>query len=153
MNELNSLFELNNTNNNINIFKIFIEIVLKYYHNNFNHYNTLNILLYKELMTFEKINFFDDTTETEGIYNELKEDLTEEEAEQIKEQEYSDKENYYIYTTTNRGLKLKERFKNLNNQNINVKDEDGVLIYSLKPESISFKSCKGGNVKIELDEI
>ena len=92
MNELNSLFELNNTNNNINIFKIFIEIVLKYYHNNFNHYNTLNILLYKELMTFEKINFFDDTTETEGIYNELKEDLTEEEAEQIKEQEYSDKE-------------------------------------------------------------
>jgi len=92
MNELNSLFELNNTNNNINIFKIFIEIILKYYHNNFNHYNTLNILLYKELMTFEKVNFFDDTTETEGIYNELKEDLTEEQAEEIKEQKYSDKE-------------------------------------------------------------
>ena len=59
---------------------------------NFNHYNTLNILLYKELMTFEKVNFFDDTTETEGIYNELKEDLTEEQAEEIKEQKYSDKE-------------------------------------------------------------
>ena len=67
--------------------------------------------------------------------------------------EYSDKDNYYIYTTSTRGLKLKERFKNLNNQNINVKDEDGELIYALKPENIVFKSCKGGNVKIELDEI
>ena len=67
--------------------------------------------------------------------------------------EYSDKDNYYIYCTANRGMILKEKFKNLHNQNINVKNDDGISIYSLKPESFSFKNIKGGSTKIELDII
>ena len=67
--------------------------------------------------------------------------------------EYSDKENFYIYTTTNRGLKLKERFKNLNGDNIIVRDNDGNEIFKIDTSTIGFKSIKSGNVKIDLNEI
>ena len=59
----------------------------------------------------------------------------------------------FIYTTTNRGLKLKERFKNLNGDNIIVRDDDGNEIFKIDTSTISFKSVKGGNVKIDLNEI
>jgi DNA mismatch repair protein MutS len=67
--------------------------------------------------------------------------------------EYTDKDNYYIYTTNTRGLKLKDKFKNLGNQNIIIKDDDSNVIYTLKPQSFSFKTIKGSACKIELNEI
>ena len=67
--------------------------------------------------------------------------------------EYTDKDNYYIYCTALRGLTLKEKFKNLAGHNINVKDNDGTIIYTLQPQSFTFKNIKGGSTKIELDII
>jgi DNA mismatch repair protein MutS len=67
--------------------------------------------------------------------------------------EYSDKDNWYIYTTKVRGLKLKERFNNLGDQNIIVKDEDNNIIYTINPNSVEFKKHNKNEMKIELDEI
>ena len=67
--------------------------------------------------------------------------------------EYTDKDNYYIYTSSNRGLKLKEKFQNLGDLNIIVKDDVGGILYTLKPQSISFTNIKGSACKIELNEI
>lgn len=67
--------------------------------------------------------------------------------------EYSDKDNWYIYTTKTRGLKLKERFNNLGDQNIIVKDEDNIVICTINPNSVEFKKHNKNEMKIELDEI
>ena len=67
--------------------------------------------------------------------------------------EYSDKDNWYIYTTKTRGLKLKEKFNNLGNQNIIIKDDDNNVIYTINPNSIEFKTHNKKDMKIELDEI
>jgi len=68
--------------------------------------------------------------------------------------EYSDKDNWYIYTTKTRGLKLKERFNNLGDNNIIVKDdEDNNVIFTINPNSVEFKKHNKNEMKIELDEI
>ena len=143
INDINNLFNWDNFNSkndnniierslfNINKFQEIDDIDLETYNN-------------KKKLDYicERLSKFIDTKQSNNNNNPLPVKI-----------EYTDKDNYYIYTTSTRGLKLKERFKNLNNKNINIKDEEGELLYSVKPESISFKSCKGGNVKIELDEI
>lgn len=67
--------------------------------------------------------------------------------------EYNDKHNWFIYTTKKRGLMLKERFKNLNNKSIIVKDDDENIIYEFKPSDFSFKTKDNNNTIIELNEI
>jgi len=129
---------------------------------NFNSVNNNNII---ERSLFKK-NLFDeiDDIDKEIFENKKKLDFVCERFSKFIDQksnttslpikiEYSDKENFYIYTTTNRGLKLKERFKNLNGDNIIVRDDNTNVLFTIDTSTISFKSVKGGNVKIDLNEI
>lgn len=90
--ELDLLFKNNNSNTNINIFKILIELILNHFNNNFNYYNTLDILMFKEVIYFDDISFFDDFENNQGLYDENNQDLTEEEQTIINEKKYSDEE-------------------------------------------------------------
>ena len=92
INNLNNIFYLNKANDNIVIFKIFVELLYNDYKYNVDSYQTLNILLYKKLMTFENISMYDDLSLTEGDYHELKDDLTEEELKEKEEKNYSHEE-------------------------------------------------------------
>ena len=91
-NILNNIFYLNKANDNIIIFKIFVELLYGDYKYNIDSYQTLNILLYKQLMTFENVSMYDDLSLTEGNYYELKDDLTEEQQKEKQEMNYSNEE-------------------------------------------------------------
>jgi len=92
INNLNNLFFLNKANDNIIIFKIFVELLYNDFKYNINSYQTLNVLLYKQLITFENTNMYDDLCLTEGSNNELKNELTEEEIKEEEEIKYSNEE-------------------------------------------------------------
>ena len=89
-NELNYLFNFNKKINNIYIFKMLLDIIIKEFKINFSaNKNDLNILLYNQILTFENISYYDDLENTQGIYNEIKEELTEDEQTILNDNNYS----------------------------------------------------------------
>tara|TARA_Y100000768_G_scaffold222738_1_gene167990 strand:+ start:7235 stop:11677 length:4443 start_codon:yes stop_codon:yes gene_type:complete len=91
INELNDLFEINNSNNNIIIFKYFINIISTFFYKNYIINNNKNMLLFQELLTFEKEHFYD-VIDTTGIYNELDIELDDNEKIKYEEEKYSREE-------------------------------------------------------------
>ena len=86
------MFKINSTNTNIIIFKIFFGIIINHFRNNYNLNTNLDILKYEKILNFEEANFYNDLNMTEGIYNDLKEELSEEQQNLKNEENYSNEE-------------------------------------------------------------
>ena len=91
INELNYLFEINNKNNNIIIFKYLVNLVHTFFYKNYILNNNKDMLLLQEIINFEKENLYD-IFDTKGIYNELDIELEGEDKIRQEEEEYSNKE-------------------------------------------------------------
>ena len=92
INELNLLFNINNKNNNIIIFKFFINLVHSFFYKNYLLEHNKDILLFQEIITFQNQNLYDIINTTNDVYNEFKEELDEKEQKKYDEAVYSNNE-------------------------------------------------------------
>ena len=65
----------------------------------------------------------------------------------------NDKIGYFLFCTKNRSKTLLNRFKNISDHCINVRDENGNIIYKLACDSFTFSTKDGSNVFVETPEI
>lgn len=90
INDLNNLFKINKQNDNIYIFKLFIEILVDHIKLSNEYNKNLDLLFYKKILTFDYLNLFNYDLNNNDI--EIADDITEEEMNIIKENKYTDEE-------------------------------------------------------------
>ena len=65
----------------------------------------------------------------------------------------NDKIGYFLFCTKNRSKTLMNRFKNIPDHCINIRDDDGTIIHKLACDSFTFSTKDGSNVFVETPEI
>jgi len=67
--------------------------------------------------------------------------------------DFNEKHDHFIYCTRKRGLTIQDKFNNINNKSIYVKNELGETIYEFNKSDIKLKPKDGANSIIDLDII
>ena len=65
----------------------------------------------------------------------------------------NDKYGYFLYCTKKRSTILKDRFKNIPNHTINIRDDQSTILYTIASNTFSYSKKDNNNVFIETPEI
>ena len=67
--------------------------------------------------------------------------------------DFNEKHDHFIYCTRKRGLTIQDKFKNMSNKSIYIKNDNGDIIYEFNKDNIKLKPKDGSNSILDLDII